>query len=136
MAVEAENGDEAGTQPAVDDVLAGDCADEAAISGAFNAMNEDGRTADEKRASMQAALDYFERSADSAPGELAEDFELVGSYFEALFGVMDKIDFDTDNLVSNPDAALEFTGLAADFDQAKLPVALGNVSRYIVENCN
>lgn len=118
------------------DVLAGDCADEQAISGAFNSMNDDGRTADEKRAAMQQALDYFESSADTAPAELAEDFALVNDYFEALFGVMDKIDFDTTKLVGNAEVAQEFAGLAADFDPAQLPVALGNVSRYIAESCN
>lgn len=118
------------------DVLAGDCADEAAIQGAFTAMGDVTKTPDQKRADFDRAIAYFDGKRSTVPAELSADFTLVHDYFKALQDVLESIDYDTDKLAENAQAASDFADLASEFDTAKLSVALGKVSRYVVENCD
>ncbi len=119
----------------VEDVVAGDCDDEAAISGAFNGVGDPNSSPDETRANFEQAIEFFENASDDAPDDLQDDFELVGGYFSALHDVFDSVDFDTSQLAANPELAVEFSQIAQDFDPAQLPEALGNVVQYIGENC-
>jgi hypothetical protein len=138
----AESNDAASPPPASDnaaapsgDVLVGDCSDEQAIDGAFNSMNPGGKSAEEKRKDFEVALAYFETKGKDAPGDLADDFKLVEQYFRALYDVLSPIDFDVNNLTSNPEVATRFATMASEFDMNALPVAFGNVTRYIAETC-
>lgn len=123
------------TEVADSDVLAGDCADESAIQGAFSSMNPDDRSPEERRADFERALAYLDAKGDSAPADLADDFELVEGYSRALFGVLETLEFDPKNIATKPEVATDMTRIASEFDQAQLPVSLGLVSRYVAENC-
>ena len=90
--------------------------------------------ADDLEASFNESRAQLEALAQEAP-ELADDVADALAGMDAIGEALAALDWNTDNMAADPEAALEFASLISDPAVMGMTQALSNISAWVASSC-
>lgn len=114
-----------------------DCADiRNAIDSAGNSVDlNPSASPDDLEASFNNSRAQLEALADEAP-ELRDDVDAALAGMDVIGGALAALDWNTENLATDPEAALEFASLISDPAFMGMTQALTNISNWVASACS